>query len=326
MSRGRRANAALVGAFVVGALALAVAGVTMLASGKFFRRAVEYVAVFSGSVNGLSVGAPVKFRGVQVGSVSEIRLALPGLTLPELRIPVVVKIDRDVLQNLGRMEGQTQPDTMNALVERGLRAQLQLESIVTGVLFIELDLFPDSPINLYLPKNSPYVEIPTQPTLLQEATQTAADLLARFRDLDFEQVVVSLRDAARGVTELTGSAEVRQALVSMRETLDATRATLADVRPRIAPLAGRADQLAGRVDQGVARLERTLGQLETTLAALQTTLGGLDQLVDPRAPLVYELTSTLGELSDAARSVRQFTDYLDRNPNALITGRPSPPE
>lgn len=319
MSRGRRASAAVVGAFVLGALALAVAGITMLASGKFFRRADAYVAVFSGSVNGLSVGAPVKLRGVEVGSVSEIRLALPGMPLPQLRIPVIVEIDRDILQNLGVMEGPTRPDTMSALVERGLRAQLQLESIVTGVLFIELDLFPESPVNLYLPKNSAYVEIPTQPTLLQEATETAADLLARFRDLDFEQLMMSLRDAARGVTELTNSAELRQALASMRQTLDATRATLADVRPRIAPL-------AGRVDEGVARIEQTLQHLETTLGALQTTLGGLDQLVDPRAPLVYQVTTTLNDLSDAARSVRQFTDYLDRNPNALITGRPTPPQ
>ena len=213
------------------------------------------------------------------------------------------------------MEGETRTDTMHALIERGLRAQLQLESIVTGVLFIELDLSPMSPINLYLPEKSDYVEIPTQPMLLQEATETAADLLARFRDIDFEQLAGSLRDAARGVTDLTSSTEVREAIVSMRQTLDATRATLADVRPRIAPL-------AGRVDQGVAQIEKTLQHLETTLAALQTTLGGLDQLVDPRAPLVYQVTSTLNDLSDAARSVRQLTDYLDRNPNALITGRP----
>ena len=77
---------------------------------------------------------------------------------------------------------------MHALIERGLRAQLQLESIVTGVLFVELDLFPDSPATYYLPKDSGYVEIPTQPTLLQEASQTAADLVAKLRDIDFEQL------------------------------------------------------------------------------------------------------------------------------------------
>ena len=105
----------------------------------------------------------------------------------------------------------------------------------------------------------------------------------------------------------------------MRETMDATRATLADVRPRVGPL-------AGRVDSGVAQIEKTLKRLETTLVAVQTTFAGLDQLIDPRAPLVYQATSTLNELSDAARSVRQLADFLDRNPNALLTGRPTPAE
>ncbi len=317
MSRSKRASPVLVGAFVLGALILTVAGLTIFASGKFFRRTDEYVAVFSGSVNGLSVGAPVKFRGVQVGSVSEILLTLPGMTLPELRIPVLLAIDRDALRNLGVMERQTRPDTMNALIDRGLRAQLQLESIVTGVLFIELDLFPSSPVNLYLPVDSDWVEIPTQPTLLQEATATAADLVAKLRNLDLEEVVISLRDAARGVSELTGSPELRQALLAMRQTLETTRDLLTDVRPRIAPL-------AGRIDTGVARMEESLHRLDGTLGSLQTTLGSLDQLIDPRAPLVYQLTATLGDLSDAARSIRQFADYLDRNPNALITGRPPP--
>jgi paraquat-inducible protein B len=315
MSRSKRANPALVGAFVLGALILTVAGLTIFASGKFFRRTDEYVAVFSGSVNGLSVGAPVKFRGVQVGSVSEILLTLPGMTLPELRIPVILAIDRDTLKNLGVMERQTRPDTMNALVDRGLRAQLQLESIVTGVLFIELDLFPNTPVNLYLPENGAWVEIPTQPTLLQEATATAADLVAKLRNLDLEEVVTSLRDAARGVSEFTGSPELRQTLVATRQTMEAARETLTDVRPRIAPL-------ARRVDTGVGQMEESLKRLDGTLASLRTTLGSLDQLIDPRAPLVYQLTTTLGDLSDAARSIRQFADYLDRNPNALITGRP----
>lgn len=315
MSRSKRANPALVGAFVLGALILTVVGLTIFASGKLFRRADAYVAVFSGSVNGLSVGAPVKFRGVQVGSVSEILLTLPGMTLPELRIPVILAIERDTLRNLGVMERQTRPDTMNALIERGLRAQLQLESIVTGVLFIELDLFPGTPINLYLPETSDYVEIPTQPTLLQEATATAADLLAKLRNVNVDDVITAVRDAARGVSEFTGSPELRQALVAMRQTLETTRETLVEVRPRIAPL-------ARRVDGGVGRLEESLARFDATLGSLQTSLGSFDQVIHPRAPLVHQLTSTLGELSDAARSVRQFADYLERNPNALLTGRP----
>ena len=183
------------------------------------------------------------------------------------------------------------------------------------MLFVELDLFPTSQVTLFLPKDSGYVEIPTQPTLLQEATQTAADVVAKLRDADIDGLVNAMRDAARGVNDLAGSPELRQTLVAIRDTLATTRETLVEVKPRIAPL-------AGRFDSGVSRLEATLQQLDLTLGSVKTSLGSFDTLVDPQAPLVYQLTTTLTDLSEAARSIRQFADYLDRNPNALLTGRP----
>jgi paraquat-inducible protein B len=321
VSRSKRASPTLVGLFVLGALALAVAGVVVFGSGKLFRRTERFVAVFSGSVNGLSVGAPVKFRGVQVGSVSQILLSLPGMTLPELRIPVFIEIDQTTAERLGAMVNPADPTTLAALIEQGLRAQLQLESIVTGVLFVELDLFPNAPAIFYLPRDSGYLEIPTQPTLLQEASQTAADLVAKLRDIDFEGVMTSIRDAARGVSELTDSPELRQGLTSVRETMVSARSTLATANQTLAELRPRIAPLVGRVDGGVVRLQQTLERLDRTLGAVETTLTGFNTLTDPRAPLVYQATTTLAELSDAARSVRQLADYLDRNPNAILTGR-----
>lgn len=315
MSRSKRASPTLIGAFVIGALLLALGGLAVFGSGKLFRRTEQFVAIFSGSVNGLSVGAPVKFRGVQVGSVTSILLSLPGMTLPDLRIPVFFDIDRDTTLKLGAMVNPADPSALAALIDQGLRAQLQLESIVTGVLFVELDLFPTSQVTLFLPKDSGYVEIPTQPTLLQEATQTAADVVAKLRDADIDGLVNAVRDAARGVNDLAGSPELRQTLVAIRDTLATTRETLVEVKPRIAPL-------AGRFDSGVSRLEATLQKLDLTLGSVKTSLGSFDTLVDPQAPLVYQLTATLTDLSEAARSIRQFADYLDRNPNALLTGRP----
>jgi paraquat-inducible protein B len=315
VSRSKRASPTLIGVFVVGAMALALAGLIVFGSGKIFRRTEQFVAIFSGSVNGLSVGAPVKFRGVQVGSVTSILLSLPGMTLPDLRIPVFFDIDRDTILKLGAMVNPADPSALAALIDQGLRAQLQLESLVTGVLFVELDLFPNTQATLFLPKNSGYLEIPTMPTLLQEASQTAADVVAKLRDADIDGLVNSVRDAARGVDDLAGSPELRQTLVAIRDALTTTRETLVEVKPRIAPL-------AGRFDSGVARLETTLERLDQTLGSVKASLGSFDNLVDPQAPLVYQLTTTLADLAEAARSIRQFADYLDRNPNALLTGRP----
>jgi paraquat-inducible protein B len=323
VSRSKRASATLVGLFVLGALALALAGLVVFGSGKLFRRTERFVAIFTGSVNGLSVGAPVKFRGVQLGSVSQILLSLPGMTLPDLRIPVFIDIDQTTAERLGAMVNPADPSTLAALIEQGLRAQLQLESFVTGVLYVELDLFPDTPATFYLPKDSGYLEIPTQPTLLQEASQTAADLVAKLRDIDFEGVVTSIHDAARGVSELTSSPELRQALTAVRDTMVSARGTLATANDTLAEIRPRLGPFVGRMDTGVAQLQKTLERLNQTLVVVDTTLSGLNTITDPQAPLVYQATRTLGELSEAARSVRQLADFLDRNPNAILTGRPA---
>jgi paraquat-inducible protein B len=321
VSRSKRASPALVGAFVLGALVLAVAGLAVFGSGKLFRRTTQFVMVFGGSVNGLSVGAPVKFRGVQVGSVTQILLSLPGMTLPELRIPVFIEIDQDLVSNLGGIINPAEPTSLAALIDQGLRAQLQLESIVTGVLFVELDLFPGAPMNLFLPKDSGYLEIPTQPTLLQEASQTAADLIAKLRDVDFDGLVTSIRDAARSVGELAGSPELRQTLTAAREAMVSARDTLTELRPHIPQFAGSVDSASGRLQGSLKRFDATLGSLDTALGSLDTTLGSVNRLVDPRAPLVYQLTTTLGDLGAAAKSVRELAEYLDRNPSAIIRGR-----
>ena len=321
MSRSKRASPTLVGVFVLGAIALAVAGLAVFGSGKLFRRTAQFVMVFGGSVNGLSVGAPVKFRGVQVGSVTKIMLSLPGMTLPELRIPVFIEIDQDLVSKLGGMINPAEPTSFAALIDEGLRAQLQLESIVTGVLFVELDLFPGSPVNLFLPKESGYLEIPTQPTLLQEASQTGADLIAKLRDVDFDGLVNSIRDAARSVGDLAGSPELRQTLVAAREAMVSARDTLTEIRPRVPQFASGVDSASNRLQGSLKRFDTTLGSLDTALGSLDTTLGSVNRLVDPRAPLVYQLTTTLGDLGKAAQSIRELADYLDRNPSAIITGR-----
>jgi len=248
-------------------------------------------------------------------------LSLPGMTLPELRIPVFIEIDQDLVSKLGGMINPAEPTSFAALIDEGLRAQLQLESIVTGVLFVELDLFPGSPVNLFLPKESGYLEIPTQPTLLQEASQTGADLIAKLRDVDFDGLVTSIRDAARSVGDLAGSPELRQTLVAAREAMVSARDTLTEIRPRIPQFTSGVDSASNRLQGSLKRFDATLGSLDTALGSLDTTLGSVNRLVDPRAPLVYQLTTTLGDLGKAAQSIRELADYLDRNPSAIITGR-----
>ncbi len=167
----KRPNSALIGAFVVGAVALAVLVVVVVGSGRLFRDTEKFVLYFKGSVNGLEKGAPVKYRGVPIGTVSQILLALPEKA-GDPRIPVVIEIDPDRMSELGASREMT--GTPGLMIDRltregGLRAQLQQQSLITGLLYIGLDLFPGSELDLVLSEGSPYTEIPTLPTTLEQA-------------------------------------------------------------------------------------------------------------------------------------------------------------
>jgi paraquat-inducible protein B len=140
----KRGNPALIGLFIIGAIVLMVAGVLVVGSGKFFVHTERAVIYFDGSVQGLQIGAPVTFRGVKIGSVVSVQLYFDRHRL-DFRVPVIIEIPQGSQSHVhisGELAG-THQDMLIALIKRGLRAQLQTESLVTGQLFVQLDLYPD---------------------------------------------------------------------------------------------------------------------------------------------------------------------------------------
>jgi len=306
---GKRPNPTLIGVFIVGALALVVAALMLFGAGRLFTRKLPFVMFFDGSVNGLDVGAQVKFRGVPVGTVTDIRLGAPGLE-PEtqsFRIPVFIEIDQKRAAGLGAKGVLDDPDRAIKLVAQGLRAQLQLQSIITGVLYIALDILPDTPITLTLPPNSGYDEIPTVPTALEQAQAKILEVIDHLSQIDFTALERSLRGALNGVNKLVNSPDTHDVIVAARKTLDEVRAIAHDLKPRIKELA---DGVHGTTDQAQESLKR-----------LDRAVDALQRVLDPQAPIVQGLSSTLADVGEAARAVRNLLDYLDRNPNALLTGR-----
>jgi len=136
-------NYTLIGGFVAGAIALAVAGIIAFGSGKFFAQELHFVLFFDSSVKGLQVGAPVTFRGVKIGSVKDIVLRLdPGTDA--IQMPVYIDVDpRNFLTEGAKYEPY---GNYQQLIEKqGMRARLELQSFVTGQLAVGLDFFPDQP-------------------------------------------------------------------------------------------------------------------------------------------------------------------------------------
>lgn len=309
----RRASPTLIGAFVVGAVVLAVTGVLVLGSGRFFRDTQEYVAFFDGSLNGLKVGAPVKFRGVEIGSVKRILLRLDegGLPPGEVRLPVVFELDFDAIEAGG---GRFRPENVAQGIEQGLRARLATESFVTGVLYVSLDYLPDTPLNRFLPPDSRHQEVPTVPTAMEEMQSTAKQVIAKIEEVNFKGLVDSATAALDGVNEIVQSPGLRAAVDNLGGTMERLETALAsvetladDTRAEVGPL-GRSLRQAG--ERAGAALEQATETLESVNAALA-----------PDSAFAYDVRRALQELVWAARAIRELADYVERNPSALLRGK-----
>src|SRR5919106_2746090 len=164
----RRADPKLVGGFVLGAVGLVIVLLLLFGRGNLFDGSRTVLAYFPGSVQGLRVGAPVAFEGVAIGQVSEISLTYDQ-TNQSVRIPVLMQLDTDRVTVL-RADGSGE-DELEGLIGRGLRAQLQLQSVVTGQLFVELAMQPGTPLTRQADQ-SRYLEIPTLPSDIQQLVQS----------------------------------------------------------------------------------------------------------------------------------------------------------
>src|SRR5712692_789255 len=196
----KRISLAAVGGFVIGAAALAITMVMILWGGQLFTHSHDYVLYFSGDVNGLQSGAPVKFKGVQVGNVSRIMLSLnigTGNQPPSLLIPVIVQLNSKTVvhEGAGRLDLDN-PGVVKQLVSEGLRGQIASESIVTGILYVSLD-------------------IRTLPTAFEQAQELAMEALTKLGKVDLEKLITGLTDTVTQMSELAKSPQLKSAIESL---------------------------------------------------------------------------------------------------------------
>lgn len=286
----KRTDAGAIGAFVVGALALVIVAIVVWGSGRFFRKTVDFVCYFDDSVDGLTVGAPVKARGVVIGKVVRVRLRYRQRP-SDTRIPVFIQLDLNRMAEFGLPRLPTQQD-YTALIDRGLRARLESGNLVTKSLFVNLWLFPGTPINYSeVDPVVGYPEIPTVPKELTEVGKSATALLGNLQSVDFVGMARALERAAASV--------------------DRTMASY--------------HRLASRLDKDLPVL---IGELQATTVDVRKSLVGLDgatsaagQLIAPQAALSVKLSDGLTDFGRAANAVRELAEYLRRNPSALLVGK-----
>ncbi len=326
MTRGP--SKALIGGFVVGGLALAVAAVAVLGSGKLFQRRSTYVMFFSGSITGLSVGSPVEFRGVRIGEVTRIAATFNPRTL-DITIPVYVDIDADSLivpQEERSWIRQGPSQFYKPLIDKGLKAQLELQSFITRQLYVNVDFHPELPTRL-LGVDPRYPEIPTIPSVQEQIVQTLQTLPQKVmsaieaiqRLVDSPQVQEDLRELAHVLRDLdavvrTVGAEVKPLAANMSATSDAARRTFAQAERTLALKEGPAAELAASITETMKKASASLDEARATLASYE-------RVAAQNSNVGHDLRRTLSEVDGAARAVRSLADYLERNPEAVLKGK-----
>ena len=258
----------------------------------------HYILHFNESTRGLTVGAPVEFRGIKIGEVVDIKAEFNQETFTP-QITVLIETEPQRWEIVGKARTGTEEESkksMQILVAKGLRAQLKTGSLLTGQLFVDLDFHPDAP-EAQVRYGQTFPELPTIPAPLQILTARVNKLLAKIETVPIEQIGKDLGDTIQNVKHLSESKELLQAVQALNETLQETR------------------QLVQNLDSNVApAISSTLDQAQKTLVSVEGTLG-------QDSPLQHEMRQAIKELGEAARAVRILTDYLERHPEALIYGK-----
>jgi paraquat-inducible protein B len=316
---------ATIGAFVFGGLALALAAIILFGNFRLFSSTTRAAVVFQGSISGLSVGAPVTFRGVRIGAVQSIVLQFDSQTRTAY-IPVTIQLEPDRIRLTGQ-EGKTvRALDLSELVARGLRAEMVMQSFVTGQSQIDLDFYPASAATLH-PGVTDLPEIPTRLSAVQRVQ-------AELSQLPLGDLVTNANATLQSLHHLSDQLDhdLPHLVANLQATAQESSRTVAVAASAITDLQKRLDETLTRVSQLVANSDQQVRERGTDLHTLlvssaqavrqaNDTLTELHSLMSRRSETRANLDSALRDLAVTASSMRGFASDIERNPQLLLTGR-----
>ncbi|MEE4162645.1 MAG: MlaD family protein [Woeseiaceae bacterium] len=330
----KQAHTTLIGAFVVGAAVLLAIGAALFGGSELFQKRTTYVAYFDETTTGLRTGANVVANGVRVGYVSEIALLIDESTYQTLtRVTLVILPEAYIPVRNGQQIGAHVESafTHRELVEdAGLRAQLEIESFITGQLLVRLDNRPDTEA-IMRGVDPPYPEIPTIRSNIQEILDRVQNWASDIRDsVDIDVLSNNLNDALRNIANLAGSADLQETLGSLKRVVGQveTRGVVSDLDAAIGDLGQAARALTDVLENTDNNIEDIAGDIKPVLASLQQTIEEANRMLElgnrqlrGDTEQIEQFQSTFREIEQAARAMREFFDYMERNPEAFLKGR-----
>jgi len=313
-------NTTAVGAFVVGAMLILFSIIFYIGGGFLRGDTEEVIMVFEGSVKGLKIGAPLAFKGVQIGEVTSINLVLDTDSV-DVITPVVARIGGASIHKTGSRSGE---NATASLLRKGLRAQLQMQSLLTGLLYIQLDFHPDSPVG---PSKyeSDLLEIPTIPTDLER-------LNASLNNIDFAKLLDSIEGIVTGLNTLINNpatqsmpADIKASLGGLQSLSGELETEITGLSPALAELITNTNATFVEVRQELPDLTRTakvsLLSLDAALPATRQALKNADYVLSDDSALLYDVREAAKEMAAAGRALQSLAETLETQPEALLKGK-----
>lgn len=331
----KKNNSFRIGAFIVGAILLVFLALLFFSGGDLFSQKERVVMYFEGSVQGLQVGAPIKLKGVILGEITDIQINFDSNTQDNgnknnSAKNIVTAVTGDLaLKRISRKGNEISLEFFEEAIVNGLRAQLNFQSFLTGLLYVELDFFPDTPANLYGFKKN-YLELPTVATGFEELTKNLQEINLKGLVKNLDQLTLRLSNIVKsGVIEQTlGS--VKLAADSFTETSQTMGQDVSQLSKNLSDASRTLNTLLVSLNKqtpGVAdELRASMLQLQRSLVELDKASNSVHQSFSEDAPLVNQLNETLKEISRSAQAFRTLSETIDQQPEALLRGKQVPDE
>ena len=328
-----RISPTLVGVFVLGALIIAIIGIMSFGGVNVFSRPQRFVVHFNESIHGLDLGSPIKLRGVRVGRVVDMNILYDEATNTS-QVAVVGEFSRNIIvDSQGRSFDVSDRRRLQSMVDHGLRAELDVLGLATGLLYVELDFAPpgESPgIPPLADANANYVVIPAKPSAISALQSNITQVIGEVKNMNLPELArdmsALLKDARKQLNTLdlaAMSAEITRAGKSITALAESpeVRQTLADLDAAINQLRGTLTRLDATLDPASEKLAATLADTQATLKKFSAAADSAKRFIDAQTGLGENAARAMKQINEAASSVQRLMDYLERNPNALLTGK-----
>lgn len=332
----KKASSTLIGLFTLLGLIIVAAALVILGAGKMFEKSHKIQLYFDKSVNGLQVGSDVRFGGVRIGRVSSINVIIDTKDNRKI-IPVVVELtDKELTNIAGGREGMLDFSSKKGVqlaVKQGLRAGMKQQSLVTGQLYVEFDIVPDSPGFTFNPAGEdPYPVVPTIATQIDELISGVTDALKKINELDIASLITEMNGVIKGAKKQIENlelAEINENLIEITRDVrsftsdDKLKTSLDNLDEALREIRELSASANENIDPLLADFKEVTEATRDSLKKIDATAEELSKVTDPRSPLLLNFQNLLHETETASRALRELTNDLKRNPNSLIRGKNS---